>query len=266
MSTTLIVGIAVIVVGAAVALAIRAAQRRSQLRGQFGPEYDRTVKSGGSRRAAERELLDRRHRVEHMDIRPLAPAARNVYRNQWTQVQERFADTPADALSDADLLIRHVMADRGYEPQNYQQRVADLSIEHSTTPKHYRAAHDISARAANTTADTGASTEELRQAIVHYRTLFEDLLDAGTDDTAEPPKTDRELQNPAAADVITGTLRAPIRQAEKLALWEVRSCISESERSSSSSSSSSWSSCSAVAEPRTDRDGDLGAQRTPEDL
>lgn len=190
MSTALIVGIAiivVIVVGAAVALAMRAAQRRSQLRGQFGSEYDRTVKSGGSRREAERELLDRRHRIEHMDIRPLAPAARDVYRNQWAQVQERFADTPADALSDADQLIRHVMADRGYEPQNYQQRVADLSVEHSSTLEHYRAAHDISARAAN----TEASTEELRQAIVHYRTLFEDLLEAGTDDTAKPTPQDR---------------------------------------------------------------------------
>src|SRR5512133_2804375 len=127
MSTALIAGIAiivVIVVGAAVTLAIRTAQRRSQLRGQFGSEYDRTVKSGGSRREAERELLDRRHRIEHMDIRPLALAARDVYRNQWTQVQERFSDTPAAALSDADQLIRHVMADRGYEPQNYQQRVA----------------------------------------------------------------------------------------------------------------------------------------------
>jgi hypothetical protein len=199
MSTALIVGIAiivVIVVGAAVALAMRAAQRRSQLRGQFGSEYDRTVKSGGSRREAEQELLDRRDRIEHMDIHPLDPAARDGYRNQWARIQERFVDTPADAMSDADQLLRRVMADRGYEPQDYQQRVADLSVEHSSTLEHYRAAHDISVRA----ADTGASTEELRQAMVHYRTLFEDLLEAGADGTAEPTlQTEREPQNPAAA-------------------------------------------------------------------
>src|ERR1700736_5106000 len=104
MNTTLIVTIIAIVVIAAVAAAfvVRTAQRRTGLRRQFGPEYERTVQDRGSRREAEQELLNRQNRVERMDIRPLEPAARDRYRDSWGQVQERFVDTPEDALSDAD--------------------------------------------------------------------------------------------------------------------------------------------------------------------
>lgn len=200
MSIAMIVGIVivvVIVVGAAVALTMRTTQRRSQLRDQFGSEYDRTVKSGGSRREGERELLDRQDRVEQMNIRPLDPAARDAYRAEWAGVQERFVDTPENALSDADQLVRRVMADQGYEPQDYQRRVADLSVEHSRTLEHYRTAHDISARAAN----KEASTEELRQAFVHYRTLFDDLLDVGGPVRHRPTlQTGAEPQDRTAAD------------------------------------------------------------------
>jgi hypothetical protein len=203
----MIVGIAIIVViavGIAGVLAMKAAQRRNGLRGQFGSEYDRTVQAGGSRREAERELLDRRDRVEQMDIRPLDPAARDAYRVEWARVQERFVDTPETALSDADQLVRRVMADQGYEPQDYQRRVADLSVEHSSTLEHYRAAHDISARAAN----KEASTEELRQAFVHYRTLFQDLLETGGPVTAEAtPQTEAEPQHQTAA----GDTSAPMK-------------------------------------------------------
>ena len=177
MTTTLIVVVVVaivVVVVVAAALIIRMARRRAALRAQFGTEYDRTVQAGGSRREAERELVNRQDRVEDMGIRPLVPAARDAYHDQWARVQERFVDTPEDALSDADQLVRRVMSDRGYETQGYQQRVADLSVSHAGTLEHYRTAHEISVRAAG----KEATTEELRQAMVHYRALFEDLLAA----------------------------------------------------------------------------------------
>lgn len=207
MSIAMIVGIAIIVViavGAAVALVMRTTQRRNQLRGQFGSEYDRTVKAGGSRREAERELADRQDRVEQMDLHTLDPAVLDTYRAEWARVQERFVDTPQNALADADQLVRRVMADRGYEPQDYKQRVEDLSVEHSGTLEHYRAAHAISARA----ADKETSTEELRQAFVHYRTLFQDLLEAGEPATAEAtPQTEGEPQHRTAV----GDAGAPMK-------------------------------------------------------
>ncbi|MFG2006718.1 hypothetical protein ACGFNU_46990 [Spirillospora sp. NPDC048911] len=116
-----------------------------------------------------------------MNIRPLTPAAREVYRAEWTRVQEHFVDAPEDALSGADRLVWRVMTDRGYETRRYQQRVADLSVEHAPTLDHYRKAHGISVRAAR----KEASTEELRQAMVHYRILFEDLLADSTSDQAQ---------------------------------------------------------------------------------
>jgi hypothetical protein len=199
MSTALIVVVIVIVivVVAAVALIARTARRRSRLQRQFGPEYDRTVEASGKRSEAERELLNRQDRIEDMDIRPLDPAARDTYHAEWARVQERFVDTPEDALSDADQLVRRVMADRGYETQGYQQRVADLSVEHARTLEHYRTAHDISARAAN----KEASTEELRQAMIHYRALFEDLLGGSPGGTGRATtETEGDPQYRTAAD------------------------------------------------------------------
>lgn len=172
MVTVLIVVAAIVVIGVVAALIAQRMQRRNELRGRFGPEYDRTVKGRGSRRAAERELHERQDRVEQLDIRPLAPAARDAYQAEWTGVQERFVDVPEGALSDADQLVRRVMTDRGYETRGYQQRVADLSVEHARTLVHYRAAHDVSDRAAR----KEASTEEIRQAMIHYRALFDALL------------------------------------------------------------------------------------------
>ncbi|WP_067460921.1 hypothetical protein [Actinomadura macra] len=172
--TLFLIGVAVIVIVIIVVtvLIMRTMRGRGKLRGQFGSEYDRAVKDRGNWRAAERDLHDRQNRVEDMEIRPLAPAARDFYHAEWTRVQDRFVDTPEDALSDADQLVRRVMADRGYETSEFQQRVADLSVKHAPALDHYRRAHDISARAAR----KEASTEDLRQAMVHYRTLFDDLL------------------------------------------------------------------------------------------
>lgn len=175
-----VVVVAVAVVAAVALVAWTTLRRRDRLRRQFGPEYDRTVEAVGNRREAERQLVHRRNRVEHMDLRPLDPAARDAYHAEWTRVQERFVEAPEDALSDADQLVRRVMSDRGYETQGYQQRVADLSVGHARVLEHYRTAHRISARA----AEQDASTEELRQATVHYRTLFDELLGDGTGGTA----------------------------------------------------------------------------------
>lgn len=180
LSLVLVVIVVVVVAVAVVALVAWTVRRRNGLRRQFGPEYDRTVEAVGNRREAERQLVSRRNRVEHMDLRPLDPAARQAYHAEWTRVQERFVDAPQDALSDADRLVRRVMADRGYGTQDYEQRVADLSVGHSRVLDHYRRAHGISTRAAG----QEASTEELRQATGHYRTLFEELLDDGTGSTA----------------------------------------------------------------------------------
>ncbi|MFB4299682.1 hypothetical protein [Actinomadura sp. NTSP31] len=180
LSLVFVVIVVVIVAVAVVALVAWTMRRRDGLRRQFGPEYDRTVEAIGNRREAERQLVSRRNRVEHMDLHPLDPAARQAYHAEWTRVQERFVDAPEDALSDADRLIRRVMADRGYGTQDFEQRVADLSVGHSRVLDHYRRAHGISARAAG----QGASTEELRQATGHYRTLFEELLDDGAAGTA----------------------------------------------------------------------------------
>jgi len=183
MTTFLLVAAAVIVVAMLVAAVriVRATQQSKKLRGQFGSEYDRTVNHHGNRRKAERELHRRQNRVADMNIHPLTPAASEAYRADWTRVQERFVDTPEDALSDADRLVWRVMTDRGYETKKFQQRVADLSVEHATTLDHYRKAHGISVRAAR----KEASTEELRQAMVHFRTLFEDLLADSTSEQAQ---------------------------------------------------------------------------------
>lgn len=151
-------------------------QRRGDLRRRFGPEYERTVAEHDDRRQAEQELKDREQRVDALDIKELPAESRDDYARQWKQVQEHFVDAPGPAVTEADRLITVVMAARGYPTENYEQRVSDLSVEHATTLDHYRTAHAISRRAAG----EEASTEDLRQAITHYRALFEELLDPRT--------------------------------------------------------------------------------------
>lgn len=209
MNTTLTVIIVVIVVVLlAAGLLAWNAQRRARLRQRFGPEYDRAIADHGSRREAEKELQAREERHRQLDIRPLDPQAREAYRTGWAAVQEHFVDTPADALSDADRLIRRVMSDRGYGTLGYEQRVATLSVEHARTLEHYRAAHDISTRA----AAKEASTEELRQGMVHYRALFQELLvvdDSGSGTGAQPARPRPEEVRGAEPGVRSGEPAAP---------------------------------------------------------
>ena len=170
--------VAVVVVALAVWAAMRK-RRTDDLRRQFGPEYDRTVDETDRPRDAESELERRRQRREALDIRPLAPGARTRYAEEWRAVQARFVDDPSGAVAQADTLVTQVMRERGYPMDDFDQRVADVSVDHPEVVGDYRSAHDISRRS----ADGDAETEDLRQAMVHYRALFEQLLeeDSGGD-------------------------------------------------------------------------------------
>ena len=150
-------------------------QRGSRaLRDRFGPEYDRAVNEQGGRWKGESELSARQKRREDLQIRRLDPAARERYIADWKTTQGRFVDDPGGAVSQADSLVIAVMGERGYPMENFEQQASDISVDHAQAVDDYRAAHAISL--AN---DHGrASTEDLRQAMVHYRRLFEDLLES----------------------------------------------------------------------------------------
>jgi hypothetical protein len=171
MSTGIIV-VVVVVVAAAVVFAVMTVMRRRRLQQRFGPEYDRLVGERDSKRKAETELTERERRVRDLDIQPLAEPTRAAYAGQWASIQERFVDAPADAVAGSQSLVATVMTERGYPAENQDQVLADLSVEHSGTLDRYRAAEEISRSAAAGTA----STEDLRQAMIHYRALFGDLL------------------------------------------------------------------------------------------
>jgi hypothetical protein len=174
MDTGLVIAIVVVVVLLALLAFFAGRQRRSrQLKDTFGPEYERTVSQAGDRRAAEAELLERAERRQKLDIIPLEPEARTRYIEAWRNTQARFVDEPAEATREADRLITSVMRDRGYPVDDFEQRAADISVDHPQVVDDYRAAHAIAA--ANDRSE--ASTEDLRQALVHYRSLFEELLE-----------------------------------------------------------------------------------------
>ncbi|QLY28235.1 hypothetical protein [Nocardia huaxiensis] len=168
-----IIAVVVIVVAIVLAMALRPRMRSRKLKNRFGPEYDRTVQQTHNRRMAEEELAEREKRHQQLELRELSEDERQRYTTQWTQVQEQFIDDPAQALNAADRLLTTVMADRGYPTESYRQQLADLSVEHARPLEQYRTAHDIAGRAGR----GEATTEDMRAAIVHYRTLFVDLLD-----------------------------------------------------------------------------------------
>jgi hypothetical protein len=211
MSTAVMVVIALIIIAAVAAVAFLAARqaRTQRLRRRFGPEYDRAVEQHGGRAAAERELLGRERRHKELELRDLDPRRREQYREQWVAVQERFVDAPRSAVEQADGLVTVVMGERGYPTSGFEEKAEHLSVEHGRTLEHYRRGHDIGGRAAG----GEASTEELRQAMVHYRALFEDLLSVpaqrtAPDDAARGPAPG---DAPAAGDA--GRSAAPERDA-----------------------------------------------------
>jgi hypothetical protein len=166
-----IITVIIVVAALVVAAGVVYGGRRRRLRRRFGPEYDSLVEERG-RRKAEAELAEREKRVRRLDIRPLDPAARSRYARRWTAVQEHFVDAPPGAVADAQRLVLAVMSERGYPTEGEDQVLADLSVDHADALDHYRAASGIIQRA----ADNLASTEDLRQAVIHYRALFQDLL------------------------------------------------------------------------------------------
>jgi hypothetical protein len=177
MSTTIWIVLlaAVFVLGALLAWFVLTRRRRDHLRDRFGPEYDRVVRASGKPSIAEKELERREDRVEQLDIRPLPAEERLRFTGSWRDVQTRFVDEPARSVHEADELVERVMERRGYPVGSFEQQLDDVSVDHPHVISNYRAAHAIA------TASQGgrASTEDLRQAMVHYRALFEDLLESG---------------------------------------------------------------------------------------
>ena len=178
MDTGLLVAILVVVILLALLAFFAGRQRRSRkLQDTFGPEYDRTVEEAGDRRAAETELRERTERRAGFDIVPLESEARDRYIEAWRNTQAQFVDEPVEATREADRLITSVMRDRGYPVDDFEQRAADVSVDHPQVAENYRAAHAV--YQAN---EQGlASTDDLRQAFVHYRSLFSELLDVEGD-------------------------------------------------------------------------------------
>jgi FtsZ-interacting cell division protein ZipA len=174
----IVVAVAVVALVVVAVLAWQAA-RRKRLQDTFGPVYEREVADASSRREAEAELEDRRKRREQLDIRPLSTDAAERYANSWEGVQTQFVDDPVGATRDADRLVAQVMAERGYPMEDFESRADLISVDHPTVVENYRSAHE-----AYVAYDRGdASTEDLRQAMVHYRSLFSELLE--TDERAD---------------------------------------------------------------------------------
>jgi hypothetical protein len=172
--TMLIVIVAVIAAVALVAAWLfMSRQRHERLRKRFGPEYERTVRDAGDTRRAESVLERRERRVSKYQIRPLAADEAQRFGDAWRHLQARFVDDPSVSVSEADALVTELMTTRGYPMTDFDQRAEDISVDHPNVVQHYRDAHSIAERHAR----NAASTEELRQALVSYRALFDDLLE-----------------------------------------------------------------------------------------
>jgi hypothetical protein len=173
-NTVLAIVIALVVGIGLGALAIYMFQqaRTRRLKERFGPEYGRVVAETGNRSRAEAMLEHRRKRVEQLRIRPLEASERARFQEGWRQIQSRFVDDPSGALSEADRLIGEAMSLEGYPVLDFEQRAADISVEHPAVVENYREGHSIALR----NAQGSASTEDLRRAMIHYRTLFEALV------------------------------------------------------------------------------------------
>jgi hypothetical protein len=170
----ILAGILLIVLLAVAAWLISQKQQQTKrLQQRFGPEYGRAVHQFGSRTKAESELRAREKRVERLTITPLPPGDAARFTQAWNALQARFIDNPKGVVVEADNLVRELMLKRGYPMGDFERRAADISVDHPTVVEAYRAAQAIAARAEGGEADT----EELRKAVVHYRTLFDELLE-----------------------------------------------------------------------------------------
>jgi hypothetical protein len=186
-TTTIILIVALALAVGLIAILLLSRFRSQRLRERFGPEYERTLRETDDRRRAEAELEARQRRVQKLDIREIQPDEATRYARDWEAVQARFVDDPSGAVGEADRLVGEVMEARGYPVGDFEQRAADLSVDHATVVEHYRAAHAIAGRQEGGEVDT----EDLRQAMVHFRALFSDLLGTvdvtGTSEGTSPP-------------------------------------------------------------------------------
>ena len=173
----IVIGVLVALAVIVIAFVLMQKRRSEELRGKFGPEYERLVRERGDARHAERELDSRVERVKQLHIKALTTEHRARFAEAWRSDQARFVDDPKGAVVEADHLVADLMQVRGYPVGDFEQRAADVSVDHPHVVQNYRTAHDIAVREQR----GGASTEDLRKAMVHYRALFEDLLD-----TTEP--------------------------------------------------------------------------------
>jgi hypothetical protein len=169
-------------------LSLTGRRKTRRLKEHFGPEYERTVDEAGDQRAAEQELVARERKRQKLDVVALSPDAHKKYADQWQVVQRVFVDDPSGAVEEADRLVTEVMRERGYPVDDFDQRTSDISVDHPDTVEHYRAAHTL--YLAQEKADIG--TEAQRQAFVHYRALFEQLL--GADRETEKKNTPKEAR------------------------------------------------------------------------
>lgn len=199
----IVIAIVIALVALMVGISLGRRRRSGQLRERFGPEYDRAVADQGDQKRAESTLTERERRRKELDIRPLTPEERDRFGEEWRVTQLRFVDDPHSAIGEADRLVAEAMRTRGYPMEDFDQRAADISVDHPTVVENYRSGHAI----AELHARGEASTEDLRQAMVHYRALFDELLQGDTsaapadgdarDDGVGQPPTDRPADRPA---------------------------------------------------------------------
>lgn len=186
-----LIAIAAVAVVALVARLAFAQRRTDKLQERFGPEYDRAVGATESKREAEAELVAREERRDQLEISELSPAARDRYSKHWQLVQSEFVDDPRAAVAGADSLIQAVMQERGYPVEDFEQRAADVSVDHPEVVENYRKGH----RLAEASAGGSDSTEDLRLAMRHYRALFTELVEPAADEPLERERRDGEARN-----------------------------------------------------------------------
>jgi hypothetical protein len=193
-TTTTVVFFAILAAILLVAVLVWAGMRRhrtDKLRERFGDEYDRTVEQHGKPAEAEAALLEREQRVAKLDIRPLSPQEREAAVTEWREVKAVFVDSPVEAVHHADRLLSALMKARGFPMADFDRRYEDLTVDHGEVARHYREGHEITLR-----HESGqASTEDLRQAMIHFEALFDDLVnEVAVDDAARPVKSRTRAQ------------------------------------------------------------------------
>ncbi|TFZ06208.1 hypothetical protein EZ313_06065 [Ramlibacter henchirensis] len=180
---SLLVGLVILALVAVALVLLWRKRQSSHLQRDFGPEYGRTVETLGSRDKAEAELMARRKRVDKLNIVPLSADDAQRFTQAWRSVQARFVDNPQGALAEADALVRDLMQKRGYPMGDFERSAADISVHHPGVVEHYRAAHAIAERDHRGEVDT----EGRRQAVIHYRALFDELLEVDSPERHDTP-------------------------------------------------------------------------------